>query len=148
LIGARPGELTNSSVSPAFYERLFGEIFGEYVGVRPPVLAPPEHIHIDADLERHTGRYERTSARYDVSLGGGNLHVLPQPTGEAATFDEESQDLCRASAQQPLVRRRPIASADRARGRLCRTRSHCPELPSTTGAATRKSCHAYGSACL
>ena len=85
--------LTNSSVSPGLYERLFGEIFEEYVGVRPPVLVPPEDVDIELDLERHTGRYERTSARFDVSLRAGELHALAQPTGDAALFDEEPQDL-------------------------------------------------------
>jgi CubicO group peptidase (beta-lactamase class C family)/ketosteroid isomerase-like protein len=85
--------LTNSSVSSALYERLFGEIFEAYAGVRPPALGPPEHVDLEADLERHTGRYERTSARFDVSLLGGELHVLARPTGDADIFDEAPQDL-------------------------------------------------------
>jgi hypothetical protein len=44
-----------------------------------------------------------------AAIRGGELHVLAQPIGDAATFDEESQDLRRASAQQPSIGRPPIA---------------------------------------
>lgn len=36
------------------------------------------------DLERHAGRYERTSRRFDVSARDGRLHALVTVTGELA----------------------------------------------------------------
>jgi CubicO group peptidase (beta-lactamase class C family) len=81
--------LTNSSMSETLYQRLFSEIFDEYVGVTPPPPPQPTADAIPDDLGRHVGRYERASLRYDVSLTGEALQAIVTVTGELAVLDDE-----------------------------------------------------------
>ncbi len=81
--------LTNSSMSETLYQRLFAEIFGEYVAVTPPPEPRPSTDVVTADLSQHVGRYERTSLRYDVSLDDGSLRAVVTVTGALAALDDE-----------------------------------------------------------
>ncbi len=81
--------LTNSSVSESLYERLFTEIFEEYVGAAPPAVPTPRPEVVAHDPARHVGRYERTSRRYDVTLRGQMLHVLSELTGDRTELSDE-----------------------------------------------------------
>jgi CubicO group peptidase (beta-lactamase class C family) len=84
--------LTNASVSDALYQRLFTEIFQEYVGVAPPPGPEPavdSSSPADAsDLARLVGRYERTGRRYDVTLHDGRLRLVSTSTGALAAYSE------------------------------------------------------------
>ena len=76
--------LTNASSGEPLYERLFGEVLGEYAGVALPARWAPVGAAAGADLARYAGRYERTSRRFDVSVRRGRLHAIVTPTGELA----------------------------------------------------------------
>jgi CubicO group peptidase (beta-lactamase class C family) len=81
--------LTNSPDSRALFERLFSEVFGAYAGVAVPAgpqpAAQPPHL----DLQRHAGRYERTSWWYEVSVRDGRLHLLSGAARDRAAFSQE-----------------------------------------------------------
>jgi CubicO group peptidase (beta-lactamase class C family) len=84
--------LTNSYVADTLYERLFAEVFGEYVAVAPPTAPQPTRAGSTLDLSRHAGRYERVSRRYDVSLRGAVLHVVSTMTGDRAAIADEGPE--------------------------------------------------------
>jgi CubicO group peptidase (beta-lactamase class C family) len=77
--------LTNSPAAEALCQQLFAEIFAEYAGVRIPPGHEPA-TGVDVDLDRHTGRYERTSVRFDVYVRAGALHLNAAMTGDRAKF--------------------------------------------------------------
>jgi CubicO group peptidase (beta-lactamase class C family) len=101
--------LTNAAESESLFRALFDEVFGELVGVTMPavprparVAGPPDQAAgratvsagPDLDLERHVGRYERTSRRFDVSVRDGRLHVVITVTGKLADlFNSEPEQL-------------------------------------------------------
>ena len=87
--------LTNASNGDPLYERLFGEVFDEYAGLRLP--ASPEPVAIAAAgaglvLERHAGRYERTSRRFDIAVRDGHLEAVIATTGELAAVRESEPE--------------------------------------------------------
>jgi CubicO group peptidase (beta-lactamase class C family) len=85
--------LTNSPQSQSLFQRLFSEVFGAYAGVTVPPTPGPEAGLTIPDLERHAGRYERASMRYDVSVRDGGLHLVSGPTDARVAFsDEESHE--------------------------------------------------------
>jgi CubicO group peptidase (beta-lactamase class C family) len=80
--------LTNSAESTSLKRAVFAEVFGTLgVGV-PPLPRPVAVGAAELDLGRHTGRYERSSRRLDVSVRDGRLHLLVTATGELATLSE------------------------------------------------------------
>jgi CubicO group peptidase (beta-lactamase class C family) len=81
--------LTNSSMSDALYQRLFTEVFDDYVAVSPPPQPRPTAETVTGDLSRHVGCYQRESLRYDVSLVNGTLRAIVTVTGELALLDDE-----------------------------------------------------------
>ncbi len=81
--------LTNSPQSQSLFRRLFSEVFGTYAGVTVPASPEPAPVPADPDLERHAGRYERTSCWYDVSVREGRLHVVSGESGEFAALCDE-----------------------------------------------------------
>lgn len=81
--------LTNSPESQPVFEQLFSEVFGCYAGVTVPPGPQPATEPMDLDLERHAGRYERTSWRYDVSVRDGRLHVISGASGDRASFSDD-----------------------------------------------------------
>jgi CubicO group peptidase (beta-lactamase class C family) len=81
--------LTNSPDTRSLFERLFSEVFGCYAGVSVPAGPQPAPEPADLDLERHAGRYERTSRRYDVSVRDGRLHVISGMSGDRAPFSDD-----------------------------------------------------------
>ena len=83
--------LTNSPDSRSAFERLFSEIFRTYAGVTVPAGPEPAAGTADLDLalERHAGRYQRTSWQYDVSVRDGRLHVLSGASGDRASFSDD-----------------------------------------------------------
>jgi CubicO group peptidase (beta-lactamase class C family) len=100
--------LTNSAQSGSVYRDLFGEVFGALSGVSLPADPSPADGLAGADpadpggspgpaglgLERHAGRYERTSRRFDVSVSGGQLRMVATTTGElAAITDPQPEEL-------------------------------------------------------
>jgi CubicO group peptidase (beta-lactamase class C family) len=84
--------LTNSSASEALCQRLFSEVFDAYVGVTVPVVPEPATEPLDLDLQRHVGRYERTSRRFDVSVRDRRLHVVSTMTGDRAALEDEGPE--------------------------------------------------------
>jgi CubicO group peptidase (beta-lactamase class C family) len=88
--------LTNSFETEGLFEELFREVLQACAGITPPAgLAPAAesgHPDPDLDLERHAGRYERTSRRFDVSLRDGTLRVLSEPTGARLAFSEGAEE--------------------------------------------------------
>jgi hypothetical protein len=83
--------LTNASVSDALYHELFTEIFSEYAGIAPPSPPQPSDV-VPVGLERHVGRYERGSRRYDVSLPATTLHVRSMMMGNLEALDDEGPE--------------------------------------------------------
>jgi CubicO group peptidase (beta-lactamase class C family) len=81
--------LTNSPETRSLFERLFSEVFGSYAGVTVPAGPRPAPEPADLDLERHAGRYERTSWRYEVSVRDGRLHVISGMSGDRASFSDD-----------------------------------------------------------
>ncbi|HTX28695.1 MAG TPA: serine hydrolase domain-containing protein [Streptosporangiaceae bacterium] len=72
--------LTNSARSESLYREVFAEVFGALTGITMPAgpcpaEGPPEN------LERHAGRYERTSRRCEVSVHDKRLRMLLTMTG-------------------------------------------------------------------
>jgi CubicO group peptidase (beta-lactamase class C family) len=101
--------LTNAAESESLFRELFDEVFGSLVGVTMPASPRParsaglpdqvaglvtaaDDPHLD--LERHAGRYERTSRRFDVSVRDGRLHMIITVTGKLADlFNSEPEKL-------------------------------------------------------
>jgi CubicO group peptidase (beta-lactamase class C family) len=77
--------LTNSAKSAALYRELFSEVFRALAGITMPASPRPVGGRPD-DLERHAGRYERTSRRFDVSVRHGRLHMVLAMTGPLAAL--------------------------------------------------------------
>jgi CubicO group peptidase (beta-lactamase class C family) len=93
--------LTNSADADGVYQELFSEIFGEYAGVEMPRNPGPaatlgtERGGVrpgEAELGRHTGRYERTARRFDVSVRDQELHALITMTGARGEFSENEPE--------------------------------------------------------
>jgi CubicO group peptidase (beta-lactamase class C family) len=104
--------LTNSDDSDRLYRKLFTEVFGEFAGVSPPPGPEPAAEPVDLDLDRHTGRYERVSHRYDVSVRDGELHLLSTMTVSLDdTVDFEPEDVilhpCGTTGDRFVGRSRP-----------------------------------------
>jgi CubicO group peptidase (beta-lactamase class C family) len=96
--------LTNTAESESLFRELFNEVFGSLVGVEMPAIPRPATpvagasaaagnttgLHPSGgacgDLERHAGRYERTSRRFAVSVRDGQLHVVITMTGNLAAL--------------------------------------------------------------
>jgi CubicO group peptidase (beta-lactamase class C family) len=106
--------LTNSAESEILYREVFDEVFGALAGVTMPVSPRPAHgvrgsggeVRVAGiaagfagalgavDLERYSGRYERTSRRFDVSVRDGQLRAVLTMTGNlAALTDSEPEEL-------------------------------------------------------
>ena len=81
--------LTNASESQGLYRRLFSEIFSACAGITVPDGPQPAADPAGLDLQRHAGRYERTSWRYDVCVRDGLLHVIPGLTDARETFSDD-----------------------------------------------------------
>ena len=103
--------LTNSSSSASLYRELFTEVFTEFAGITPPPAVTPtaEPVDLDLNLTRHTGRYERVSHRFDVSVRDGRLHLLSTLTG---TLDDMVE-----SEPEELILQPCDATGDRFAGR-------------------------------
>jgi CubicO group peptidase (beta-lactamase class C family) len=107
--------LTNSPQPEPLMRRLFGEIFAEHAGVTMPAEPGPADASADGDLQRHAGRYQRTSRLFDVAVRDGRLHMVSSYTGDlAALTDPEPVEVdlhpadssgerfvCRSSDSQP-----------------------------------------------
>jgi CubicO group peptidase (beta-lactamase class C family) len=72
--------LTNSARSASLYREVFTEVFRDLAGITMPT-GPRPAGGISADLERHAGRYERTSRRFEVSVRDGQLRMVLTMTG-------------------------------------------------------------------
>jgi CubicO group peptidase (beta-lactamase class C family) len=81
--------LTNSPETRSLFERVFSEVFGTYAGVTVPAGPRPAPEPVDVDLDRHAGRYERTSWRFDVTVRDGRLHVVSGMSGDRAAFSDD-----------------------------------------------------------
>jgi len=76
--------LTNSARSASLYRELFAEVFRALAGITMPD-GPRPAGGPGVNLERHAGRYERTSRRFDVSVRrDGQLHMVLTMTGHLA----------------------------------------------------------------
>ncbi len=118
--------LTNSGQSASLKRGVFAEVFGTLVGVSMP--PPPRPFAVgpaELDLERHAGRYERSSRRFDVSVRHSVLHLLLTATGELATLAEaQPEDLI-------------LYPADASGANfVCRSYEHEPWAPVTFGQLT------------
>jgi hypothetical protein len=80
--------LTNSPETEALCQQLFTEIFQAYAGVQIPRGHEPA-AGVTTDLDRHTGRYERTSRRLEVFVRNGELHMISTMTGDRAMFSDD-----------------------------------------------------------
>lgn len=85
--------LTNSAATRSLFERVFSEVFGFYSKVTvPPGPEPPATEPADLDLGRHTGRYERASVWFDLSVRDGRLHVTTAKSADfAAAVDDDGK---------------------------------------------------------
>ena len=77
--------LTNSARSASLYRELFTEVFRALAGITMPA-GPRPAGGTSADLERHAGRYERTSRRCELSVRDGQLHMALTMTGHLAAL--------------------------------------------------------------
>lgn len=77
--------LTNSARSASLYREVFTEVFRALAGITVPAGPSPTGGPA-GDLERHAGRYERTSRRFDVSVRDGQLRMVLAMTGHLATL--------------------------------------------------------------
>ena len=84
--------LTNAAESEAMYQQLFTEIFQAYAGVPMPRGPGPAAGPVTVDLHRHTGRYERTSRRFDVYAADGTLRMAAAWTGDRAKFSDATPE--------------------------------------------------------
>jgi CubicO group peptidase (beta-lactamase class C family) len=85
--------LTNSAESAAMYRQVFTEVFEDLAGVaRPADPGPVDGGVAGLNLGRHTGRYERTSRRFDVSVRDGRLHLAATTTGDLAALMEATPE--------------------------------------------------------
>jgi CubicO group peptidase (beta-lactamase class C family) len=101
--------LTNAAESESLFRKLFDEVFDSLVGVTMPAIPLPARsagapdrvaglvtvaADPDPDLERHVGRYERTSRRFDVSVRDGRLHMVLTVTGKLADlFNSKAEEI-------------------------------------------------------
>jgi CubicO group peptidase (beta-lactamase class C family) len=81
--------LTNSPESRVLFEQLFSEVFGAYAGVTVPPGPQPAAQPSRLDLERHAGRYERSSWWYEVSVRDGGLHLVSGAAKDRVAFSQE-----------------------------------------------------------
>ena len=107
--------LTNSPHSQSLFRRLFSEVFGTYAGLTVPASPEPALGPADPHLERHAGRYERSSCWFDVSLREGRLQLVSGVSGDFTAFFDEGPHrfdlhpadgtgnnfVCRADKRQP-----------------------------------------------
>ena len=85
--------LTNSARSASLYREVFTEVFRVLAGITMPAGPRPAGT-LSADLQRHGGRYERTSRRFDVSVRDGQLRMVLTMTGHlAALVGSEPEEL-------------------------------------------------------
>jgi hypothetical protein len=94
--GAAACLLTNSSESASLYRAVFAEVIEDWAGITMPAdPEPADSVRLaDEDLSRPTGRYERTSRRFDVSVCDGLLRIVITTTGDLATLtDAEPEEL-------------------------------------------------------
>ena len=84
--------LTNSVETEGLFEELFSEVLQACAGITMPVGLSSAAEPGPLDLGRHTGRYERTSRRFDVSLRDGKLHVVMEATGARTAFSEGPEE--------------------------------------------------------
>jgi len=106
--------LTNSPSSDSLFHDLFTEVFGEFAAIAPPAAVEPMAgaAGPDLDLHRHTGRYERVSHRFDVSVRDGELHLLSTLTAALDdAVDSEPEDVvlhpCDTTGDRFVARSRP-----------------------------------------
>ncbi|MFI0463245.1 serine hydrolase [Saccharopolyspora sp. 5N102] len=66
--------LTNGGPRESFYRAVFNEILTDLGTVTVPGLPAPDATR-NLDLSGYVGVYERPGARYEVSAGGGRLHL-------------------------------------------------------------------------
>ena len=86
--------LTNSPAADVLSQRLFPEIFLAYAGISMPQGPEPAAGPVEVDLRRHTGRYERTSRRFDVFVSDGTLHMISAMTGDMGRYtNDEPEEL-------------------------------------------------------
>jgi hypothetical protein len=125
--------LTNSPEAQGLYERLFSEVFSACAGITVPASPEPAAGPAELDLQRHAGRYERTSRRYDVSVRNGRLHVISTMTDDRAAFSDEGPqefDLYPAGPADGADRSDSAGSAGSAGGAfVCRLYDHQPWTP-------------------
>ena len=113
--------LTNSARSAVLYREVFAEVFRDVVGISMPTVPRPA-VEPAADLERHAGRYERTSRRFDVSVRGGRLRMVLTMTGHLA-------DLVGAEPEELILH--PADSSGT--NFVCRSRDDEPWTPVSFG---------------
>jgi hypothetical protein len=76
------------------YREVFSEVFGALAGVTVPAPPSPGSAGTGgtADLEPYSGRYERTSRRFDVSVHNGQLRIVLTMTGNLAALTESEPE--------------------------------------------------------
>jgi CubicO group peptidase (beta-lactamase class C family) len=126
--------LTNSAQSGSLYRDLFGEVFGALSGVSLPADPGPADGPAPAalGLERHAGRYERTSRRFDVSVRDGQLRMVATTTGElAAITDSQPEELILHPADSSGT------------NFVCRSHEDEPWTPLSFGRTADQSCYLF-----
>jgi CubicO group peptidase (beta-lactamase class C family) len=116
--------LTNSAESVTLYRQVFGEVFAELTGADLPADPGPAGSEPGGPgLDRHAGRYERTSRRFDITVRDGRLHMVLTMTGELAALT--------AAEPEQLV----LFPADSSGANfVCRSRDDEPWVPLSFGA--------------
>lgn len=113
--------LTNSARSASLYREVFTEVFLALAGIAMPA-GPRPADGAGADLERHAGRYERTSRRADVSVRDGQLRMVLTTTGQLASL---------VGSEPEELTLHPVASSGA--DFVCRSRDDEPWTPVSFG---------------
>lgn len=81
--------LTNGGNGKGLVRELFGDLFGELTGLRPP--APPEpNPSLALDLGKYQGRYERSAGALLIEARDGALLCSGEPAPDYALFQSAS----------------------------------------------------------
>jgi CubicO group peptidase (beta-lactamase class C family) len=133
--------LTNSPEAQGLYQQLFSEVFSASAGIAVPASPEPAAGPAELDLQRHAGRYERTSRRYDVSVRNGRLHVSSAMTDDRAAFSDEGPQEFDLYPAGPADGADPAGSAGDAF--VCRLYDHQPWTPVTFGRLSDETPYVY-----
>lgn len=108
-LGLAVAVLTNSGQPGQFIRAVLAEV-AEPFGVTLPASPTPPATPVDVDLERHTGTYERSGMRVDVSIHQGQLRTSVIRTDTYAALQPPHERDLVAVADGRFLEERPPGS--------------------------------------